>query len=82
MEFPTGTETSMHVQAPDRGMQTSIEPQSNEQQVAGVTTQVSVGKPVAATPQVSVGRPTATTTEVTVGRPLAATNTQVTIEKP
>ena len=32
MEFPTGTETSMHVQAPDRGMQTSIEPQNASEQ--------------------------------------------------
>ncbi len=84
MEFQTGTETSMHVQAPDRGMQTSIEPQSNEQQVAGVTTQVTGGRAVSGvTTQVTGGRPVSgVTTQVTGGRPLTATNTQVTIEKP
>jgi general secretion pathway protein D len=82
MEFPTGTETSMHVQAPDRGMQTSIEPESKERQVAGVTTQVTGGRPVSGvTTQVTGGRPVATTTQMSVGRPLTAT-TQVTIEKP
>lgn len=95
MEFQTGTETSMHVQAPDRGMQTSIQSEPIERQVAGVTTQVTGGRPVSGvttqvtggrpvsgvTTQVTGGRPVATTTQVSVGRPLAAT-TQVTIEKP
>ncbi|EJM22803.1 type II secretory pathway, component HofQ [Pseudomonas sp. GM21] len=97
MEFQTGTETSMHVQAPDRGMQTSIEAEHNARQVAGVTSQVTGGRAVSGvTTQVTGGRPVAgvttqvtggravsgVTTQVTGGRPLAATATQVTIETP
>ncbi|MDR6929235.1 secretin N-terminal domain-containing protein [Pseudomonas sp. BE134] len=97
MEFQTGTETSMHVQAPDRGMQTSIEAEHNARQVAGVTSQVTGGRAVSGvTTQVTGGRPVAgvttqvtggravsgVTTQVTGGRPLAATATQVTIENP
>lgn len=84
MEFQTGTETSMHVQAPDRGMQTSNEAEHNARQVAGVTTQVTGGRPVSGvTTQVTGGRPVSgVTTQMSGGRPLAATTTQVTIEKP
>ncbi|WP_223458507.1 MULTISPECIES: secretin N-terminal domain-containing protein [unclassified Pseudomonas] len=42
MEFPTGTETSMHIQAPDRSMSTTVQsgPMS-----APIATTVTVGKP-------------------------------------
>jgi general secretion pathway protein D len=43
MEFSTGTETSMHIQAPDRSMSTSsvqADPMS-----APIATTVTVGKP-------------------------------------
>ncbi|MGF6558585.1 general secretion pathway protein D [Pseudomonas sp. S30_BP2TU TE3576] len=42
MEFPTGTETSMHIQAPDRSMSTTV--QTNPMS-APIATTVTVGKP-------------------------------------
>ncbi|MCY1188356.1 hypothetical protein D9M73_294550 [compost metagenome] len=42
MEFPTGTETSMHIQAPDRSMSTTV--QANPM-IAPIATTVTVGKP-------------------------------------
>ncbi|WP_458369959.1 secretin N-terminal domain-containing protein [Pseudomonas fluorescens] len=42
MEFPTGTETSMHIQAPDRSMSTTV--QANPMS-APIATTVTVGKP-------------------------------------
>ncbi|MNQ28849.1 Type IV pilus biogenesis and competence protein PilQ precursor [compost metagenome] len=42
MEFPTGTETSMHIQAPDRSMSTTV--QVNPM-TAPIATTVTVGKP-------------------------------------
>ena len=58
MEFPTGTETSMHIQAPDRRMEPRIQNEHIDRSVPGVTTEVTVGRPVAsATPQVTVEKP-------------------------
>ncbi|EJM75508.1 type II secretory pathway, component HofQ [Pseudomonas sp. GM49] len=42
MEFPTGTETSMHIQAPDRSMSTTVQ---NGPMSAPIATTVTVGKP-------------------------------------
>ena len=44
MEFPTGTETSMHIQAPDRGMESAIRTEIINTPMAA-TTQVVVEKP-------------------------------------
>ena len=44
MEFPTGTETSMHIQAPDRGMESAIRTEVIKSPMAA-TTQVFVEKP-------------------------------------
>jgi general secretion pathway protein D len=46
MEFPTGTETSMHIQAPDRSMSTTVQaaPLGNPMS-APIATTVTVGKP-------------------------------------
>ncbi|MVW89796.1 secretion type II protein [Pseudomonas sp. PB101] len=46
MEFPTGTETSMHIQAPDRSMSTTVQttPVINPMN-APIATTVTVGKP-------------------------------------
>jgi general secretion pathway protein D len=71
MEFTTGTETSMHIQAPDRRMEPQIQNEHIDRPMTGISTEVTVGRPVAAA-----------TTQVTVGRPVAAATTQVTIEKP
>jgi general secretion pathway protein D len=58
MEFPTGTETSMHIQAPDRRMEPQIQNEHIDRSVPGVTTEVTVGRPVAsATPQVTIEKP-------------------------
>ena len=45
MEFPTGTETSMHIQAPDRRMESAVQDQPVDRPVAATNVQVSVGKP-------------------------------------
>ncbi|OPK11266.1 MULTISPECIES: secretin N-terminal domain-containing protein [Pseudomonas] len=44
MEFPTGTETSMHIQAPDRQLESAAAPAAIDRPVA-VTTQVVIEKP-------------------------------------
>jgi general secretion pathway protein D len=44
MEFPTGTETSMHIQAPDRRLESAAAPAAIDRPVA-VTTQVVIEKP-------------------------------------
>jgi general secretion pathway protein D len=46
MEFPTGTETSMHIQAPDRRTEESTQAgQINRPVASAITTNVVVGKP-------------------------------------
>ncbi|MBZ9783203.1 secretin and TonB N-terminal domain-containing protein [Pseudomonas sp. REP124] len=52
MEFTTGTETSMHIQAPDRSLQSSVQPQQLDRPIATNTSvnpntnvEISVGKP-------------------------------------
>jgi len=45
MEFPTGTETSMHIQAPDRRMQAPIQNEHIDRPVAVNSTTVVVEKP-------------------------------------
>jgi general secretion pathway protein D len=45
MEFPTGTETSMHIQAPDRRMEAPIQNEHIDRPVAAATTQVFIEKP-------------------------------------
>jgi len=45
MEFTTGTETSMHIQAPNRELESSVQPQRLDRPVASTNVEVSVGKP-------------------------------------
>ncbi|MBD9588891.1 secretin and TonB N-terminal domain-containing protein [Pseudomonas sp. PDM03] len=45
MEFPTGTETSMRIQAPDRQMEPPIQNEHIDRPVAASTTQVFIEKP-------------------------------------
>jgi len=46
MEFSTGTETSMHIQAPNRELQSSVQPQRLDRPIANNTNvEISVGKP-------------------------------------
>jgi general secretion pathway protein D len=45
MEFPTGTETSMHIQAPDRRLQTPIQNEHIDRPVASNSIPVVVEKP-------------------------------------
>jgi general secretion pathway protein D len=44
MEFTTGTETSMHIQAPDRRIETPIQNEHIDRPVASATTTVVVEK--------------------------------------
>jgi general secretion pathway protein D len=45
MEFPTGTETSMRIQAPDRQVEPPIQNEHIDRPVAASTTQVFIEKP-------------------------------------
>ncbi|MNI51828.1 Bacterial type II and III secretion system protein [compost metagenome] len=45
MEFTTGTETSMHIQAPDRSLQTTVTTDRLDRPVAATTPQVVIEKP-------------------------------------
>ncbi|WP_077047948.1 secretin N-terminal domain-containing protein [Pseudomonas sp. KK4] len=46
MEFSTGTETSMHIQAPNRELQSSVQPQRLDRPIANnANVEISVGKP-------------------------------------
>jgi general secretion pathway protein D len=42
MEFTTGTETSMHIQAPDRRMETPIQNEHIDRPVASTSTSTTV----------------------------------------